>query len=77
MAGNRGWGCSRWREGCRFVIWFETAGARLTPAQLRTLVTKGKTRKARFRDGRGNTVDARLVLDPARDGGVRIEPATP
>jgi DNA topoisomerase-3 len=21
MRGKRGWGCTRWREGCRFVIW--------------------------------------------------------
>ena len=26
MAGRRGWGCTRWREGCAFVIWFESRG---------------------------------------------------
>src|SRR5262249_32911629 len=51
ITGSRGWGCARWRDGCRFVIWFETAGRRLTAAQLRDLVTRGKTRKARFRSG--------------------------
>jgi DNA topoisomerase-3 len=76
MAGRRGWGCTRWREGCSLVIWFETAGRRLTPAQLRDLVVRGKTRKARFAPGGGPAVEGRLVLDPAAAGGsARFEPA--
>jgi DNA topoisomerase III len=70
IAGARGWGCSRWRDGCRFVVWFETAGRRLTAKQLRDLVTRGKTRKATVAAGAG-----RLVLDPTVDGGAaRFEP---
>jgi DNA topoisomerase-3 len=76
ITGARGWGCSRWRDGCRFVVWFETAGRRLSPAQLRDLVTRGKTRKARFVSDRGVELDGRLVLDPAADGGsARLEPS--
>ena len=77
ITGSRGWGCARWREGCGFVVWFETAGRRLTAAQLRDLVTRGKTRKARFAPARGEEgVAGRLVLDPAADGGAaRFEPA--
>jgi DNA topoisomerase-3 len=75
MQGQRGWGCTRWREGCRFVIWFQTAGRRLTEAQLHALVTTGKTRKARFVDASGNAVDARLVLDPASSAGVQLRRA--
>jgi len=74
IAGNRGWGCGRYREGCRFVIWFLTAGRKLTVAQLTDLVTRGKTRKATFAP-RGTDVDGRLVLDPSLDGGARFEPA--
>ncbi len=74
ITGARGWGCSRWRDGCRFVIWFETAGRKLTAKQLRDLVTRGKTRKARF-TRQGSEVDGRLVLDPSADGGAaRFEP---
>ncbi|MEZ4364311.1 MAG: DNA topoisomerase [Kofleriaceae bacterium] len=72
MTGSRGWGCSRWREGCRFVIWFETAGRRLTPSQLRELIRRGKTRKARFRGEGGVEIEGRLELDVAADGGVRL-----
>lgn len=68
ITGARGWGCSRWNEGCGFVVWFETAGRRLTAMQLRELVTKGKTRKAAFAGGEG-----RLVLDPGITGGARFE----
>ena len=76
LTGARGWGCSRWRDGCRFVIWFETAGRRLSAAQLRDLVTRGKTRKARFVSDRGVELEGRLVLDPAADtGSARLEPA--
>jgi DNA topoisomerase-3 len=75
ITGARGWGCARWREGCRFVIWFQTAGRRLTAAQLRDLVTRGKTRKAKFRTERGAELDGRLVLEPGADGGARLEPS--
>jgi DNA topoisomerase III len=71
ISGSRGWGCARWREGCRFVIWFETAGRKLSLAQLRELIVRGKTRKARFVDD-GVAVEGRLVL--AEDG-ARLEPA--
>ena len=74
IAGTRGWGCARWREGCRFVIWFETAGRRLSAAQLRDLVTRGKTRKATFEPVRGERRAGRLVLDAtATSGAARFE----
>lgn len=71
--GQRGWGCDRWREGCRFVIWFETAGKRLTRSQLEALIVNGKTRKATFCDLRGREIEARLVLDPQSATGVQLE----
>jgi len=71
VAGNRGWGCSRWREGCAFVIWFEIAGRRITDAELADLVSKGKTRKRKWRSGEGAEIGGRLVLDlsATRDAG--------
>jgi len=71
--GQRGWGCDRWREGCRFVIWFHTAGRRLTRAQLEALITTGKTRKATFNDANGAPIRARLILDPASATGVQLD----
>jgi DNA topoisomerase-3 len=71
VAGNRGWGCARWREGCAFVIWFEIAGRRITDAELSDLVSKGKTRKRKWRSGEGAEIGGRLVLDlsATRDAG--------
>jgi DNA topoisomerase-3 len=63
VAGRRGWGCTRWREGCAFVIWFQIAGRRITDAELADLVSKGKTRKRKWRSGEGAEVGGRLVLD--------------
>jgi DNA topoisomerase-3 len=40
MTGKRGWGCSRWRDGCDFVVWFEENGVRRSQADLRALVSK-------------------------------------
>jgi DNA topoisomerase-3 len=77
IAGKRGWGCARWREGCAFVIWFEVAGKRLTPGQLRDLVEKGKTRKGTWSPPGGAPGAGRLVLDlaAAREGGAaRFQP---
>lgn len=72
LTGKRGWGCARWREGCGFVIWFETAGRKLSEAQLRDLVLRGKTRPTRFVSAQGQPTEGRLVLDPASDGGARL-----
>ena len=77
MAGKRGWGCSRWREGCAFVVWFEVAGRRLTDAQLRDLIEKGKTRKGKWAPAGQPPLAGRLVLDLAatREGGAaRFQP---
>jgi len=75
IRGQRGWGCARWREGCGFVVWFETAGRRLTVAQLRALVERGKTGTAQFVGPGGAEVRGRLVLAPDQDGGARLSPA--
>jgi DNA topoisomerase III len=39
MTGKRGWGCTRWREGCKFVVWFEENGVKRSLADLRAIVS--------------------------------------
>jgi len=41
IVGKRGWGCSRWREGCKFVVWFEADGKKRSEADLRSIVSEG------------------------------------
>lgn len=64
VEGQRGYGCGRWREGCRFVVWKEIAGKKVTKTVLRTLLDKGKTRLATgFRTEAGAACRGRLILD--------------
>jgi DNA topoisomerase-3 len=41
--GKNAWGCSDWKNGCRFIIPFEYLGKKLTDAQIKRLAEKGKT----------------------------------
>ena len=41
--GKNAWGCSDWKEGCRFIIPFEFMGKKLTDAKIKRLAEKGKT----------------------------------
>lgn len=40
IKGNRGYGCSKWREGCSFVLWKQYKGVELNERQIRTLLQK-------------------------------------
>jgi DNA topoisomerase-3 len=76
VAGHRGWGCSRWRQGCAFVIWFEIAGRRISDAELADLIAKGKTRRRKWPTANGTDASRRLVLDlaaPRETGAARLE----
>ncbi|HEY2731304.1 MAG TPA: DNA topoisomerase [Polyangia bacterium] len=76
VAGKRGWGCSRWREGCAFVIWFEVAGRRISDAELGDLISKGKTRRRKWRVATGVEINGRLTLDlqaPRDAGAARLD----
>lgn len=48
VPGRRAWGCARWRDGCAFTIPYVFEGKKLTRRQLEDLLTKGRTRKAKF-----------------------------
>ena len=43
LEGKKGYGCSRWKEGCKFVLWKETYGTQLPPGKARELLTSGTT----------------------------------
>jgi len=62
--GRKGWGCSRWREGCDFVIWHVVAGKKLTEPQVKTLLAGKSTRLLTgFKSRGGKSFAARLKLD--------------
>ena len=45
------------------MIWFDIAGRRITDGELADLVSKGKTRKRKWRSSEGAEIGGRLVLD--------------
>ena len=64
-------GCSRYKEGCNFVVWRTMAGKKLTDNQIKTLVEKGKTAVLKgFKNKAGKPFEAKLVYS---NGAVSFE----
>lgn len=61
--GKNAWGCSEWKEGCRFIIPFEFMGKKLTDAQIKRLAEKGKTTMIKGFKQDDESVDGFLELD--------------
>jgi len=67
IEGEKGYGCIRWRQGCKFVVWKSMSSHTIPVAMIRTLLKDGVTpfiQKFKRRDG--TRFDARLKLE---DGG--------
>ena len=72
--GRKGYGCSHYKEGCKFVIWKENHGRTLTDSQVKILLVKGRTGKLKFNGEEGNSpIEAKLVLKNAETGELEIE----
>jgi DNA topoisomerase-3 len=56
--------CNRWKEGCKFSIWIEQHGKKLSESQIAHLLETGRTKVIKGfkkKDG-GRTYEARLIL---------------
>jgi DNA topoisomerase-3 len=63
MEHAKAFGCSRYREGCRFTIWKVIAKKKLTGNQVAALLSQGHTKKLKgFTSKAGKKFAARLVL---------------
>ncbi|MBD0383083.1 type IA DNA topoisomerase [Paenibacillus sedimenti] len=71
--GRKGYGCSHYKEGCKFVIWKESFGRSLTDTQIQALVQKGKTAKLKLVLADGTSVDGRIVLKDPQSGELGTE----
>jgi DNA topoisomerase-3 len=60
--GKNAWGCSAWKDGCRFIIPFEFMGKKLTDAQIKRLAEKGKTALIKGFKQENDMVDGFLEL---------------
>jgi DNA topoisomerase III len=60
--GKNAWGCSAWKDGCRFIIPFEFMGKKLTETQIKRLAEKGKSALIKGLKLENETVDGFLEL---------------
>ncbi len=78
IEGDRGYGCIRWREGCKFVVWKEMATRKIPLKMVRVLLRDGVTPFIqKFKRKDGTSFDARLKVEPAGSVGFDFTPAEP
>jgi DNA topoisomerase-3 len=70
---KKGWGCTNWKNGCKFQIWDnEICGKKLTLANIKQLLSKGETNLIKgFTSKAGKKFDAKLKL--AENGNGKLE----
>ncbi|MBB6672366.1 type IA DNA topoisomerase [Cohnella nanjingensis] len=71
--GRKGYGCSHYKTGCKFVIWKDSFGKSLTDAMVSSLIEKGQTGKLKFKDEHGASFDGRLTLADPATGALKLE----
>ncbi|WP_054955828.1 type IA DNA topoisomerase [Paenibacillus dakarensis] len=73
IEGRKGYGCTHFKTGCKFVIWKEFAGKNISQAMLKSLLTGGRTQLLTFKEKNGNSFKARIVLNQAGSGQLTVE----
>jgi len=64
LKGKKAWGCSKWKEKCKFVIPFEYDGFILSEADIRGIIHNNKSKYSYpFKDKKGNMNKAYVGLD--------------
>ena len=60
----KSYGCTEFKNGCKYTIWKEVAHKKLTPKNVEDLLQKGKTSLIKgFKSKTGSDFEAHLVLD--------------
>lgn len=60
----KSFGCSRWKQGCKFVVWKKIAGRKIEEDVAKILIEKGKTEKLEgFKSKAGEKFSASLTLE--------------
>lgn len=73
IEGKKGYGCTRFKEGCGFVIWKEYVGKKITSTMLKSLIEKGSTQVLSFKRKDGSTVKAKIILQDPSSGKLSAE----
>jgi DNA topoisomerase-3 len=71
--GNKGYGCSHYKEGCSFVIWKSSFGKSLTPVMVKTLIEKGTTNRLKLTNEAGEVIDGKILLKDTNTGQLVIQ----
>lgn len=71
--GKKGYGCSRYKDGCTFVIWKNSFGKTLADRTVKTLIEKGKTNKLKFKSKQDKPYEAKIVLKDRNTGHIELE----
>ncbi|MRN54534.1 type IA DNA topoisomerase [Paenibacillus monticola] len=71
--GRKGYGCSHYKEGCKFVIWKENHGRILSDTQVKALIEKGRTGKLKLAAEDGSPLEGKLVLNNKDTGQLIVE----
>lgn len=72
IEGRKGYGCSHYKQGCKFVVWKEFAGKTVSKAMLSSLLQKGRTQLLTFKDETGS-YKARIVMAEPEIGKLALE----
>lgn len=72
--GNRGYGCSNYQIGCKFVVWKENFGKTLTQTMVKALIDKGLTNKLKFISPEGQPYEAKIILSNRETGQLTLQP---
>ncbi len=60
---KKAYGCSAWKQGCKFVIWKQIAGKKISQAQAKKIMEGKSDLMKGFMSKKGNKFDAYLKLD--------------
>lgn len=62
---KKSYGCTHWQtQGCKFAVWKQICGHRMTKSQAKELLVKKRTKKLKFKNKAGEMFEAQLVLHP-------------
>ncbi|MFD2673369.1 type IA DNA topoisomerase [Marinicrinis sediminis] len=73
IQGKKGFGCTHYKRGCRFVIWKKSFNKTLTTAMISRLIEKGSTNKLKFKHEDGTEFQGKLILVDVHTGGLKID----
>ncbi len=73
IMGRKGYGCTNYKTGCKFVIWKLSFGKSLTDSIVKNLIERGVTGKLKFKLADGVSIDGRIKLVDRNLGGLELE----